>query len=225
MFHVKQDDEFATQSDAITAVFGQNLTPAMQYREFLATAGVERGLIGPREVDRLWSRHLLNCAVIGEAIDHGTDVVDVGSGSGLPGIPLALARPDLQITLVEPLLRRSTFLAEIVTELGIGGRVQVIRGRAEEKKVRTEIGGASVVTSRAVAPLDRLARWCVPLLRGSGELIAIKGSSAPEEVATHRADVGKLGLLELRVEVCGTDRLSEPTTIIRGRMKAQSRRR
>ncbi|GAA1459202.1 16S rRNA (guanine(527)-N(7))-methyltransferase RsmG [Williamsia maris] len=225
MFHVKPDEEIG-QSEvaaAVAAVFGDGAPVARQYREILADAGVERGLIGPREVDRLWVRHILNCAVMGESIAEGSTIVDIGSGAGLPGIPLALARPDLSITLVEPLLRRHTFLTEVVEQLSLP--IRVIRGRAEEKAVRAEIGLSDVVTSRAVAPLDRLARWSLPLIRPDGELIAIKGSSAADEISTHKAEVGKLGLTDLRVESCGTDTLAVPTTIIRGRLRSPSSRR
>ncbi len=225
MFHVKRDEELAQPevSAAAERVFGARLDVAQRYREILADAGVERGLIGPREVDRLWVRHILNCAVLGDAIAEGSSVADIGSGAGLPGIPLALARPDLSITLIEPLLRRFDFLTEVVDQLSLG--VRVVRGRAEEKVVRTQVGASDVVTSRAVAPLDRLARWSIPLIRVDGELVAIKGSSAVDEVDTHKAAVGKLGLTDLRVESCGTDSLAVPTTIIRGRFRGASSRR
>ncbi len=148
------------------AVFEERLELAMRYREMLATDGITRGLIGPREVPRLWDRHIVNCGVLGEVIADGEYVIDIGSGAGLPGIPLALARPDLRITLVEPLLRRTTFLEEVVASLGLD--VTVVRGRAEERAVRAEVGLADVVTSRAVAPLDRLASWSAPLIRPAG---------------------------------------------------------
>ena len=121
----------------------------------LAGAGVERGLLGPREVDRLWDRHVLNCAVVGELLAPGERVADIGSGAGLPGIPLALARPDVVVFLIEPLLRRSDFLREVIDELGI--ECTVVRGRAEDRNVRDEVGAADVVVSRAVASLDKLA--------------------------------------------------------------------
>ena len=119
---------------AVAAVFGDAADAAVRYAEILAGAGVERGLLGPREVDRVWDRHVLNSAVIGEALDSGETVVDIGSGAGLPGIPLALARPDFQVTLVEPLLRRSDFLREAIDELGL--TCAVVRGRAEDRAVR-----------------------------------------------------------------------------------------
>ncbi|WDV32203.1 16S rRNA (guanine(527)-N(7))-methyltransferase RsmG [Streptomyces sp. AD16] len=154
-------------------VFGERFPDAVRYAELLADAGVRRGLIGPREVPRLWERHLLNCAVLSEAIDEGVSVCDVGSGAGLPGIPLALVRPDLNITLLEPLLRRTTFLTEVVELLGLD-HVTVVRGRAEE--VLGKLPPVHVVTARAVAPLERLAGWGVPLLRPYGEMLALKGT-------------------------------------------------
>lgn len=197
---------------AAASVFADRLPTAEKYWEALANAGVERGLIGPREVDRLWGRHILNCAVIAELLEDGESVVDIGSGAGLPGIAVAIAKPTVQMTLVEPLLRRATFLEEVVSELGID--VRVIRGRAEEKSVVKIAGRADVVTSRAVAPLDRLGKWSTPLLRPGGRLIAIKGSSAAEEIATHLGTLGRIGLSGLRVAQCGTDALPTPTTVV-----------
>ena len=132
-------------------VFGDNLDKSVRYHDLLATTGSVRGFIGPREVPRLWDRHVLNCAIIGEAMPQDASVADIGSGAGLPGIPLALARPDLSITLIEPLLKRSTFLLEVVEELQLDN-VTVVRGRAEEKAIKAEVGTVDVVTSRAVAP-------------------------------------------------------------------------
>lgn len=166
------------EQETARAVFGDRYEIAERYYQSLATDGVERGLIGPREVPRLWERHLLNCAVIGELIAEGESVVDVGSGAGLPGIPLAIARPDLKVTLVEPLLRRSVYLAEFIESNGLD--VLVVRGRAEESGVVKEAGGADVVTSRAVAPLEKLARWSLPLIHEHGRMLALKGSSAAE---------------------------------------------
>lgn len=124
---------------AASAIFGPRLGLARRYAEALAGPGVERGLVGPREVGRLWDRHLLNCAVIGELLERGDRVVDIGSGAGLPGVPLAIARPDLQVVLLEPLLRRTEFLREMVTDLGVA--VEIVRGRAEESWVQDQLGG------------------------------------------------------------------------------------
>jgi 16S rRNA (guanine527-N7)-methyltransferase len=143
----------------------------------LRSTGVEWGLLGPREADRLWDRHILNCAALNELIAADRTVADVGSGAGLPGIPLALLRPDLQLTLIEPLLRRSTFLTQTVEELGLGARAQVIRSRAEDHHQTYD-----VVVARALAPLDRLTGWCNPLRSPNGIILALKGSSAANEV-------------------------------------------
>lgn len=195
-------------------VFGDQLGKAEAYWNMLANAGVERGLIGPREVDRLWTRHILNCAVVAQLIAEEETVVDIGSGAGLPGIAMAIAKPSLRVTLVEPLLRRVTFLGEVVESLGLN--VEVVRGRAEETSVRKVVGNADVATSRAVAPLDRLGKWCTPLLRPGGRLLAVKGASAAEEIATHQGTLNRIGLGRLRVEVCGTGLLPTPTTVVSG---------
>jgi 16S rRNA (guanine527-N7)-methyltransferase len=177
----------------------------------LAGDGLTRGLLGPREVPRLWDRHLLNCAVISELVAPAATVTDVGSGAGLPGIPLALARPDLAIELLEPLQRRVVFLQETVTALGLD-RVQVVRGRAEDAVRPT---GVDVVTARAVAPLSRLAAWCLPLLRPGGSLIALKGSQARAELAACADDLGRLGAVDWEVVSCGVGLLDAPTTVVR----------
>ncbi|WP_082501562.1 16S rRNA (guanine(527)-N(7))-methyltransferase RsmG [Williamsia sp. Leaf354] len=225
MFHVKHDAEFDNPDIAAAAhtLFGRRVEAAATYRDFLADAGVVRGLIGPREVDQMWSRHVLNCAAAAEAIAADGRVVDIGSGAGLPGIPLALARSDLRVTLVEPLLRRYEFLVEIVGMLGLD--VEVVRGRAEDKEVIAAVGGTDVVTSRAVAPLDRLARWSLPLLRPGGELLAIKGSSAGEEIEKHRAALSRAGLGDLRVESFGADTLAVATTVVRGEYRGKPGKR
>jgi 16S rRNA (guanine527-N7)-methyltransferase len=193
-------------------VFGERLEVARRYAEHLATTGVERGLIGPREAPRVWDRHLLNCAVVAELVPHGARVVDVGSGAGLPGIPLALARPDLRIVLVEPLARRVTWLREMVADLGL--RIEVERGRAEETAVRRRWEGADVVTARAVAPLARLAEWALPLLRPGGRLLAIKGASAPFEVERDGSAVRRAGGGRPRVVRCGLDVVEPPSTVV-----------
>lgn len=202
------------QSEPVVAatVFGARIDLARRYREVLATGGVERGLIGPREISRLWDRHLLNCAVVGELISEGASVVDVGSGAGLPGIPLAIARPDLRITLVEPLLRRTKFLAEFIESVGLD--VVVVRGRAEQRGVIHEVGGADVVTSRAVAPLAKLAEWSIPLVHEGGKMLALKGASAVDEVSRDRASLTRVGAGKLEIIECGSTLLSIPTTVV-----------
>ncbi|ALG86469.1 16S rRNA (guanine(527)-N(7))-methyltransferase RsmG [Gordonia phthalatica] len=204
------------QTPAIaTEVFGGRLPLAEEYARTLTDQGVLRGLIGPREVPQLWTRHLLNCGVLSEVIEEDATVIDIGSGAGFPGIPLAIARPDLTITLIDPLLRRTTFLEEVVAALPLEN-VTVVRGRAEEKAVLKAVEPADVVTSRAVAPLERLARWSAPLIRGGGRLVALKGRSASDEIARDWEKVLRLGIRDLSVEQCGT-MLETPTTLIVGR--------
>lgn len=163
-------------------VFADRLALVERYVAWLAGAGIERGLMGPRKVPRLWGRHVLNCAVVTEAIPRGASVVDLGSGAGLPGLVIALRRPDVRVTLVEPLLRRTTFLSEVVADLGLD-HVDVHRGRAEDLHGRATF---DVVTSRALAPLSRLVGWSVPLVAPGGAVIAMKGSSAEDEVVAAR---------------------------------------
>lgn len=168
-----------TDAEAIAReVFGGRFTLAQAYHGLLAGPGLKWGLIGPREVERLWNRHVLNSVAIADLIPTGAELVDVGSGAGLPGIPLAILRPDLSITLLEPMLRRANFLTHAVDNLGIADRVCVQRGRAEDYE-----GTFDVVTSRAVAPLQRFLPWVLALLAPRGEVIALKGASAADEVA------------------------------------------
>lgn len=193
-----------------------------RYAELLATAGVERGLIGPREVPRLWDRHLLNCAVAVPLVPEGADVIDVGSGAGLPGIVWAVVRSDITVTCLEPLQRRATFLEEVVAELGLTGRVQVVRARAEDiVRGRGPVTSlrARVVTARAVAPLERLAGWTVPLVQPGGELLALKGRSAAEEIEASRSVLERLGIVEVAIVECG-EGLVDPATIVVRAVKA-----
>jgi 16S rRNA (guanine527-N7)-methyltransferase len=173
---------------------------------------VERGLIGPREVDRLWDRHVLNSAVISEQIPSGARVVDVGSGAGLPGVPLAIARPDLDIVLLEPMARRVDWLAEVAERLDL--HLTIVRGRAEERDIRRQLAEADVVTARAVAPLARLADWCLPLVRPDGLLLALKGVSASEEIERDRAEVVRAGGLDPEVRQCGAGLLETASTVV-----------
>jgi 16S rRNA (guanine527-N7)-methyltransferase len=210
-------------SEAASAIFGPRLEIARRYAEALAGAGVERGLLGPHEVDRLWDRHLLNSAAVGELLDPGERVVDIGSGAGLPGLPLAIARPDLQVVLLEPLLRRSDFLREVVAELGLP--VEVVRGRAEEPWVRDQIGAKDVAVSRAVAALDKLTKWSMPLLRPGGRMVAIKGERARDEVKQHRRVMEATGAVDVRVVTCGANYLRPPATVVLARRGNYSRHR
>jgi len=201
----------------LEAVFGSAGDLAREYARWLVGPGVERGLIGPRESERIWSRHLLNCAVMSSLLPADARVVDVGSGAGLPGIPLALVRPDVALILVEPLERRVAFLHEVVGALGLSN-VTVVRGRADE--VVGSCGNADVVTSRAVAPLAKLAAWSVPLARSGGQVLAMKGSSAAAEIERDRLAVGKLGLTSLEVLTVGAEFVTPPTTVVRGVVRA-----
>ena len=194
-------------------VFGERFELAVAYARLLVTDGVVRGLIGPREAPRIWERHLINCAVISPLIPNGASVADVGSGAGLPGIVLAVARPDLSITLVEPLARRTAFLTEAVTALGLESTVTVVRGRAEDV-VDGPPAGADVVTARAVAPLDRLAGWCLPLAHPGGRLLALKGATAADEVAEHRAAIHRLGGGDPVIRPCGEGLIDPPATVV-----------
>ena len=201
----------ATPSAAVD-VFGDRIELAVHYTQILAGAGVERGLIGPREIDRLWERHVLNSSALGELVEPGESIADIGSGAGLPGIPLALARPDVAVTLIEPLLRRSEFLNEVVAELGLD--VTVIRGRAEDRAVRDAVAPFDAVTSRAVASLDKLWKWSKPLLKPGGRMLALKGERAEAELTEHRRVISSTAGVDARVVKCGASYLSPPVTVV-----------
>ncbi|MDP9221093.1 MAG: 16S rRNA (guanine(527)-N(7))-methyltransferase RsmG [Actinomycetota bacterium] len=210
--------------ESARAVFGPRLAQAEAYVSALAADGVVRGLIGPHEVPRLWERHLLNCAVVADLIPDGARVIDVGSGAGLPGIPLALARPDLAITLLEPLARRTIFLDEVTQRLGLDN-VDVVGARADEWAPRPL---ADVVTARAVAPLGRLAGWCLPLLLPGGRLLAIKGASAAAEMAASVDEVSRAGGRRAQMRFCGAGVVDPPATVVdiaRGTGAAKRRNR
>lgn len=192
-------------------VFGDALPVAERYAAFLAEAGVERGLIGPREVDRLWERHLINCAVVSAAVPADAQVVDVGSGAGLPGVVLAIVRPDLRVTLLEPLLRRTTFLNECVDMLDLPN-VEVRRARAEEVAGEFSV---DVATARAVAPLERLVTWALPLLRPGGELLALKGERAAAELDEAKPVLERFGARTAELLQVGHGMVDPPTTLVR----------
>ena len=180
-----------------------------QYVDILTSKGIDRGLLGPRETDRVWDRHILNSAALADLIAVGSSVIDVGSGAGLPGIPLALLRPDLRITLLEPLLRRSTFLVETLDDLDLAERVSVVRARAEDHPLRYD-----VVVARAVAPLDRLIGWCNPLRQPGGILLALKGRSAAVELG-RAARVLQQHRLTAEVVTAAADQRMEPVSVVR----------
>ena len=186
----------------------------IRYAGWLAGAGTVRGLLGPREVPRLWDRHLLNSAGLSELLPADSRVVDIGTGAGLPGLVLACVRSDLRVDLVESLQRRTAFLNEVVNDLGLADRVRVVRGRAEDKQVIDAVGSSLFVTARAVAPLDRLAGWSKPLLRAGGTLLAMKGTTAEAEIAEHSVALRRLRLEVLGVRECGGDLVTPATRVV-----------
>jgi 16S rRNA (guanine527-N7)-methyltransferase len=196
--------------DSAASVFGPALPAAVTFAGLLATQGVERGLLGPREVPRLWDRHLLNCAVVAELIEprRGT-LLDLGSGAGLPGLVLAMLLPETAVTLLEPMERRCRFLTEAVTELGLAN-VSVLRGRAEDVTIRNE-----VVTARAVAPLPRLAELAIGLVRPGGMVLAIKGRTAQEELTAARPVLRRIGARDAEVVQAGHGKVVPATTVVR----------
>jgi 16S rRNA (guanine527-N7)-methyltransferase len=192
------------------AVFGPALDQAVEFARVLATRGVEQGLIGPREVPRLWDRHLLNCAVVAELIRPSCrTLVDIGSGAGLPGIVLALVRPELDVTLLEPMERRCRFLAECADELGLAN-ASILRGRAERTQLR-----ADVATARAFAPLSRLAELAAGLVRPGGMVLAIKGRTAADELKKARPVLRRIGARGAEVVSAGQGKVDPATTVVR----------
>ena len=215
----------AAARDALTALAGAErgadaVDLLERYAAMLAGAGVQRGLLGPREAPRLWERHLCNSAALIELLTPGQVVVDLGSGAGLPGVVLAALRPDVTVVLVEPLLRRSDFLHEVVQELGLRTTV-VRRARAEE------LAGvllADVVTARAVAPLDRLAGWALPLLHPGGRLLALKGERADAELAAAGSALTAAGAASSEILDIGADvTAARVVAVTAGRQSAGSR--
>lgn len=200
---------------AAARVFGRQRDAAVRYAELLATRGIAEGLLGPREAPSIWRRHLLNCVAIAPLVPAGSSLIDIGSGAGLPGIPLALARPDLTVVLLEPMARRARFLRECLAELGISG-VCVVASRAQDASGYR--GWAGIATARAVAPLSRLIPMALPLLRPDGDLIALKGERAPDDITQARRD-GVTAQMEL-VVVRGD---GGPATVVRVRPGATER--
>ena len=197
---------------AAAGVFGDALPLAERYVARLAGDGVARGLIGPREVSRLWERHVLNSAAVAEAVPPGVRVVDVGSGAGLPGIPLGLLRPDVTLTLVEPMARRVEFLQDVVRALETPWRV--VRGRAEERSVVRAVGPVDVVTARAVAPLPRLVGWCRGLLAPGSQLIALVGARAAAEVPDLVPELEAAGMRDVHTRAVGVELGAAATTVV-----------
>ena len=192
-------------------MFGPTLPLAERYVQMLAGPGVIRGLLGPREVPRLWTRHVLNCAAVADLVPRPSALIDLGSGAGLPGIVLALLLPDVQVTLLERMERRSLFLDECVQELGLRN-AQVYRATAEEVAGKL---AADVVTARAVAPLDRLAGLAAGLVRPGGLILAVKGAAAEQEVTQARPVLRRLGMRDVAVVRAGDGRVDRAATVVR----------
>jgi 16S rRNA (guanine527-N7)-methyltransferase len=201
---------FEAEPAAAVAIFGDQIDQARSFAQTLAGDSDELGLLGPRELDKLWSRHILNSAVVAELVRPGDKVADVGSGAGLPGIPMAIARPDAQFVLIEPMERRSTWMLEVVEDLGLKN-VRVLRSRAEDVTEQD----FDIVTARAVAALDKLLKMCVPLIKPGGALIALKGSKAAEEITNSKKLEKKLGISSFEILVCGEKFLPEPTSVVK----------
>lgn len=223
MTHEASQDvpELAEPPALAERVFGSRLALARRYGEWLAGAGVIRGLIGPRETSRLWERHLLNCAAVGALIPADSLVVDIGSGAGLPGIPLAIARPDLRVVLVESMLRRTEFLDEVVADLRLEAAA-VRRARAEDlaKELAGEDRSVDVVVARAVAPVGKLARLAGPLLNNAGTLLALKGDGAADEISAGWASIRRAGFRSVALERLVPREASQPSSVSPGRPSA-----
>jgi 16S rRNA (guanine527-N7)-methyltransferase len=195
----------------IATYFGASFSTVVRYAELLREYGEVRGLIGPKEVDRVWSRHILNSAAVVRFLPTRGLIVDVGSGAGLPGIVVAAMLPEAQVVLIEPMERRCAWLTEVSSAVGLRN-VEVRRGRAEEFAGAVE---ADAVTARAVAPLDRLGRWTLPLLKVGGELVALKGRNVDREIPNARRVLTRLGGSEPEVFSAGTVPGVEETVVVR----------
>lgn len=203
--------EIEPEPASAAVVFGDRLDLARRFTAALAAHGEERGLIGPLEPPRLWNRHILNSAIAAPLFPTGGRVADVGSGAGLPGLVLAIARPDVEWVLIEPMERRVAWLNEQQRELGLDN-VEVIRGRGEEWKQGPVL---DAVTARAVSALRTLIPLTAPLLRSGGELILLKGANAENEIAAAEKAIHKYKLSDVRVEIVGEGVIAEPTRVLR----------
>ncbi len=202
--------QFEAEPESAKAIFGPQIEKARAFAQKLANDSDDLGLLGPRELDKLWSRHILNSAVVSETVKAGDLVADVGSGAGLPGIPMAIALPEAHFVLIEPMERRSSWMLEVIEELGLTN-IEVRRARAEEVlDLKFDI-----VTARAVAALDKLLRLTVHLLKPGGSLIALKGSKASEEIEVARKLQKKLGIASFEIQICGEKFLAEPTSVVK----------
>jgi 16S rRNA (guanine527-N7)-methyltransferase len=205
-------------------LLGAGLDDARRYAALLATDGIVRGLLGPREADRIWDRHLLNSAALAMLVPEGARLVDVGSGAGLPGIPVALACASSRVVLLEPLERRCTFLREVVAELGLEDRVSVVRGRAPDAVSQLPFL-ADFALARAVAPLERLVSWTMPLVQPGGFLLAQRGERAEQELREAGPGLGQYGAGAAEIVEIGGDLLGTPVRVVRvPRMRAGQRK-
>jgi 16S rRNA (guanine527-N7)-methyltransferase len=202
--------QFEAEPESAKAIFGLKIDEARAFSQKLANDSDDLGLLGPRELDKLWSRHVLNSAVVAEMVKPGDHVADVGSGAGLPGIPMAIGLPEAHFVLIEPMERRSNWMLEVIQELGLTN-CEVRRARAEEVlDLKFDI-----VTARAVAALDKLLRLTVPLLKPGGSLIALKGSKAAAEIEAAKKLQKKLGIASFEIQICGEKFLAEPTSVVK----------
>lgn len=207
-------DDPEAEPSAAAVIFGPRIDVARAFAEALAREGVERGLIGPLEPSRLWSRHILNSAVTAPMF--AGRVGDVGSGAGLPGLVLAIARPDVEWVLIEPMDRRVAWLTEQTNELRLDN-VEVVRARAEDWK---DAGSLDMVTARAVSAVRTLLPWTAPLVRDGGELALLKGASVSHEIDAATKQLRKHRVSDVRVETFGEGLVAEPTRVLRGFVRA-----
>ena len=203
MKHIEAEPEYAER------IFGSGIETARGYVRALARDSDLLGLLGPRELDKIWSRHILNSAVVAELIQSGSKVADVGSGAGLPGIPMAIVQPKAKFVLIEPMERRANWLLDVIDELGLTN-VRVLNQRAEEVRQYD----FDVVTARAVSALDKLLRLCIPLLKPGGSVLALKGSKAADEIEVAKKLQKKLRIESFQIVLCGDEILPEPTAVV-----------
>jgi 16S rRNA (guanine527-N7)-methyltransferase len=208
------DLDFTPEAEpsAAALIFADRIDVARKYTAALVRDGETYGLLGPREYPKIWTRHVLNSAVVAELVSPGQTVGDVGSGAGLPGIPMAIAQPEAEFILIEPMERRSEWLKQTVEELGLKN-VRVLRNRAEE------VGEVfDVVTARAVKAMPQLLRMCVPMTKNGGEIIALKGAKAGEEIEEAKPLMKKLGIESFEIVFTGEQFLEEPTRVVRTKL-------
>jgi 16S rRNA (guanine527-N7)-methyltransferase len=206
---MSEDFELEVEPASAAAIFGAGIGQARDYATNLVLDADLLGLLGPREMPKLWTRHILNSAVVSELLKAGETVADVGSGAGLPGIPMAIARPDVDFTLIEPMERRANWLVKQVEELELKN-VQVLRARAEE----VPAAAFDVVTARAVSALPKLLRMTVPLLKAGGRVLALKGSKAQDEIQEAKSLQKKLKIADFNIVYTGATQLAEPTLVV-----------